>query len=678
MKEININIEGYNVNGICVGCLNYNRRMHYDNDIKVCFKLLGEIDISDGLEVQLCWECLAYVKKTLNFRQQILKSFDFLIKYSQEKTFLDSPDDFKHHTTTKLSVVCFQNVECPPNYTIDKEEIEFGVKEETEGEENFVFDVPIKEETEDILHDTAFEDLPSAHDATSEDDIQLSLLKDRTVKVKKKRKKKDLEENDVTDDSNKNKTDRVKKRKTKKKEIEVTPEPEIQPIEKTNRKLKNLPEDMVELYTMTEKEMWAIRDEDRESKEFLKLKFKCDDCIKGFNTEKLKNDHFNGKHQEKGENCHQCEVCQAYFLTKDNVASHRALHLAAYKCILCNLKTTLKIRMLKHVTQHRDIQQHMCDTCGGKFSTKSKLSYHRSICRQERPQCDCCGKVFANKMTLKYHLKILPHNKEEKPKETLYIPCKGCDKVFHSKKSYRAHVVIHDGLTYPCPTCGKLFQWKRNLARHTRNHREREAGALHECRACGKSFASRDCYNNHMRMSKRHVPEDAYQHECTYCSKKFPTKWCLTDHIDWDHLKRIKYQCSVCFKPFKTAKIMVAHVNNIHEGKKKEAEGEHLCEICGKSYKTVKRLKGHVWAMHTKRSNTKSYKCKLCPATFTWQTSIYKHMKMMHDTNKKTKPSRPVPPVKKEEPYPGIDLANHMQYLNMVHIQPLGVNQNLV
>lgn len=45
MKEININIEGYNVNGICVGCLNYNRRMHYDNDIKECFKLLGEIDV---------------------------------------------------------------------------------------------------------------------------------------------------------------------------------------------------------------------------------------------------------------------------------------------------------------------------------------------------------------------------------------------------------------------------------------------------------------------------------------------------------------------------------------------------------------------------------------------------------------------------------------------------------
>lgn len=31
---------------------------------------------------------------------------------------------------------------------------------------------------------------------------------------------------------------------------------------------------------------------------------------------------------------------------------------------------------------------------------------------------------------------------------------------------------------------------------------------------------------------------------------------------------------------------MVAHMNNIHEGKnKKEPDGEHLCDVCGKSYK---------------------------------------------------------------------------------------------
>lgn len=46
MKEIDINIEGYNVNGICVGCLNYDRKMFYEDTVKDCFALLADIDVS--------------------------------------------------------------------------------------------------------------------------------------------------------------------------------------------------------------------------------------------------------------------------------------------------------------------------------------------------------------------------------------------------------------------------------------------------------------------------------------------------------------------------------------------------------------------------------------------------------------------------------------------------------
>lgn len=46
MKEIDINIEGFNVNGICVGCLCYNRRMFYRDEVKECFMILGDIDVS--------------------------------------------------------------------------------------------------------------------------------------------------------------------------------------------------------------------------------------------------------------------------------------------------------------------------------------------------------------------------------------------------------------------------------------------------------------------------------------------------------------------------------------------------------------------------------------------------------------------------------------------------------
>ncbi|CAH2254464.1 jg3034 [Pararge aegeria aegeria] len=84
MGEININIEGYNVNGICVGCLNYNRKMFYNDEVKRCYKILGNIDVPDGLSIQVCWECLAHTQNVMRFRRQIIKSFGILIEYSEK------------------------------------------------------------------------------------------------------------------------------------------------------------------------------------------------------------------------------------------------------------------------------------------------------------------------------------------------------------------------------------------------------------------------------------------------------------------------------------------------------------------------------------------------------------------------------------------------------------------
>ncbi|KPJ05870.1 Zinc finger protein 227 [Papilio xuthus] len=640
MKEININIEGYNVNGICVGCLNYNRKMFYRDEVKEFYKIWAKIDVPDGLTIQVCWECLASVTSAVRFRKQILKAYNVLMEYSNKQIFLNSPNDFKNHAMSRLtsSNLMYNTVILHQIKEEDSINIDIIKEEDTDKyEENLdsqlkQIESPKIEEITDSYFDHFLEE---SQNQSSDDDIQLSKLKTK----KKKRK---------------NKGDKSKRKDDK---LPVTFVSEIDnkldETVKRSRKLKNLPEDFVELYTMSEEEMWQVRAKDVARDEFVALKYKCDDCLTSFNTEKLMNYHLNGKHVLKSAADVQCDVCKAFFITRDNMSCHRSLHLTAYKC-------------------------------------QSKLSYHRGVCHKESPQCDCCGKVFASKLTLKYHLNV-----------------------------------IHNGETYPCPICGKQFQWKRNLARHTRNHRERDAGATHECRECGKTFSSRDCYNNHMRLSKRHVPEDAYIHSCNYCGKKFASKWCMVDHIDWDHLKVIKYQCSVCLKAFKTAKIMVAHMNNIHEGKKnkepesehlceicgksykafktakimvahmnnihegkknKEPESEHLCEICGKSYKSVKRLKGHVWAMHTNRSSTKTFKCKLCPATFTWQTSIYKHMKMMHDSSKRNKQTR-IATVKKQDLYPEVELSNRMDYFqqnlvnniqNMVQPTPLHIVQNIV
>ncbi|KAI5637168.1 hypothetical protein NE865_10065 [Phthorimaea operculella] len=489
MKEININIEGYNVNGICVGCLNYNRKMYYHKDIHECFKNLADIDVPDGLSIQVCCECLAAVRNANRFREQILRAFDILMDYSAKNTFLNSPSDLSQYSVQRLSmttpnVTTVGDLAVEPIVSDEKVDIEIDVKSEVDIENDMDFDLDqpldsLDPKLEADYSQDAISDYPDVPDVdlepqySSDEDIQLSKLKKKKDKVKKGRK------------SKKEKKCRKDVDESKPEKVEIKEE-----NPKVTRKLKNLPENMVSLYTMTEEEMWQptkeivkpkqsreerlekkrlaerlrseriknnpvlyeqrkarhleryykkkregtivhvekmsaqqqkimkkrsrilpkqsreetlekkrlaerlrserikndpvlyeqrkarhleryykkkregaivrkimrersrissnkynakkrilkevekqIRSEDLASKEFESLKYKCSDCIIGFNTEKLMIDHMSGKHQPKSADCRQCDVCKAYFLTKDNLATHRALHLTAYHCL---------------------------------------------------------------------------------------------------------------------------------------------------------------------------------------------------------------------------------------------------------------------------------------------------------------------------------------------------------
>ncbi|XP_060808274.1 zinc finger and BTB domain-containing protein 24 isoform X2 [Amyelois transitella] len=405
MNEIDINIEGFNVNGICVGCLNYNRKMYSDSRINDCFKLLGKIEVPDCLYIQVCWECLAAVRTVHNFQKQIVKSFEILHDYSRKHMFLDNPSDLSQHAKTRFSVSQMEieptlcapmpakiEIKIEPQYVEDIDDFSAQVKSEDKNDSYQEDDSTIDNNSIDMtVEDASMDHQPSSDD----DDVILSQLKEmkKTVKVKK----------------------------------------DVKPNK--GRKLKNLPEDLVEVYTMGEEEMWSVRRGDVSGEEFQSVKYKCDDCIMGFLSAKLRDAHA-ARHQPKGDNSIQCDVCKTYFLTKDNFLAHRKHHASAYRCRRCGFRSTAKRIMAKHVTSH-DVTCYKCDECDARFHTRSKLTYHKSVCSRERPQCDCCGKVFANKMTLKYHLKA--NKTTNRPKEKVYIPCKGCNKIFHSKKSYKAH-----------------------------------------------------------------------------------------------------------------------------------------------------------------------------------------------------------------------------------------------
>ncbi|CAH2064821.1 unnamed protein product, partial [Iphiclides podalirius] len=203
--------------------------------------------------------------------------------------------------------------------------------------------------------------------------------------------------------------------------------------------------------------------------------------------------------------------------------------------------------------------------------------------------------------------------------------CVECGKMFSSKKTYRYHLnVLHKGQNrYPCPRCGKVYQWKSNLGRHMRSHKARDSGEL-RCSPCGKLFASVATFRQHLRVSRRHVPEADFGFTCDECGKKFVNKTRLRDHIDWEHLKKIKFRCQLCNKPYKCHTSLYVHTQNVH---RERHSRDNLCHVCGKSYQNGAKLKYHIVAMHTSET---PYQCERCSAAFGWYSSLYRHVREVH------------------------------------------------
>ncbi|KAG7303920.1 hypothetical protein JYU34_010834 [Plutella xylostella] len=601
MNAININIEGYNMNGICVGCLNHNRKMFFSEEVKNCYKLLGNIDVPEGLTLQVCWECLAAVRVMSRFRTQMLRSYQVLIDYSREHTFLYSPADLARHATQRLQVSRLPPAElpAPDEVKVEVADVDDQVKEEEDKFEDFYKDEPDhfsdSNDALTILEEPAHtepvaiieDDIPRVK---KENKVKKKLKKDDKKKVKRKSSKdKDKSERKSSKDKERKSSKDKERRKSKEKRKGAKEK-------KKTGKFKKFSEELVETYTMTEAEMWAQRSEDASHEDFLRLRHRCGSCLVGFHNARFMQAHVENKHGEDPTST-QCDVCRCTVNPRE-LPAHREQHLTALRCRRCPFRTALARLMSGHVRQHDTpvvLKTYKCNVCGDEFSSKTDVLQHKNLslsCKDENPKCDCCGKLFANKLRLRVHLEYMAGKKSSNKPEKLQIPCEECGKIFFSKKTYKNHVVIHDGVTHPCPVCGKLFQWKGNLARHLRLHADKKVGARYECRQCGKRFSSREGYNKHMRYTKTHGAGvlEVNRFACDHCGKKFQSKIILVDHIDWDHLKKVKYVCAICHKPFKSQLTLSAHVNNIHEGKKKvEPEGEHLCDMCGKYYKVRDR-----------------------------------------------------------------------------------------
>ncbi|XP_025100743.1 zinc finger protein 43-like isoform X1 [Pomacea canaliculata] len=284
-----------------------------------------------------------------------------------------------------------------------------------------------------------------------------------------------------------------------------------------------------------------------------------------------------------------------------------------FPCSECSLMVTTARSLRNHMKTHTGEKPFKCEACEKSFGERNALRKHflRTHSENLPHVCQDCGKGFAFPSELNQHQVIHTGQKAH--------TCQECKASFTYAKNLHLHMRIHTGeRSFSCEVCQKSFRQSSHLHRHIRAH-SGERSFL--CQDCGKTFTSKDNLDVHYRI---HTGERPYR--CPSCPATFRLSGSLNLHMNI-HTGET-FLCDICQKSFKSLQYFKEH-KKVHDGE------EFLCQECGKTFISKQQLRIHQ-RIHAVSLNSKdnkikikkSYSCKLCNATFTLASNVYRHKKI--------------------------------------------------
>lgn len=198
-------------------------------------------------------------------------------------------------------------------------------------------------------------------------------------------------------------------------------------------------------------------------------KFQCILCKKEFKNLKFHMKKFHNCGLEQGNDnesngkvvkgLYICPECGKAFKSEMSWRKHRYRHREPrFPCQQCDKKFFFLHDYKNHMNTHSGTKDHVCETCGAKFSSGENLSSHR-YWHFKRHQCDVCGKYFALMGKLRVHKNTHTNTKP--------YSCSHCGYAFADDGALRRHIKsVHEGRKYTCFSCGKQFTQAYDLTRH--------------------------------------------------------------------------------------------------------------------------------------------------------------------------------------------------------------------
>lgn len=228
--------------------------------------------------------------------------------------------------------------------------------------------------------------------------------------------------------------------------------------------------------------------------------FACEVCGKTYKRASELNFHLRKHNGEVNLNCPECGKG---FMRMGQLRQHMMMRHdkeRPFRCFLC-AKTFPTHPMLKdHQKIHVNQRKHVCERCGYKFHTRSKLEKHlkrKTDCQLHIYKnmngmfvCKYCYGEFSTVEDRKAHI-------NEVHKNDAAFPCEVCGKHFRRSQALKIHLKIHFQVRdYKCTVCNAAFIQRHHLTQHIATH---TGSRPYQCNICLKNFAHNATLYNHMK-----------------------------------------------------------------------------------------------------------------------------------------------------------------------------------
>ncbi|XP_052746006.1 zinc finger protein 62 homolog [Bicyclus anynana] len=563
----------------CITCLRKNLPLV---DLSSCdhAEILNLLEIKMfQLNSLMCLWCHNTVKKIHDFKIQALNSYNKLNNELRKNAnnYLQNLEFSKIElqSTIKSQPIQIETIDHRVINEIVENKITIEIKNEHQDVLDFDNDMPFVEVSENVKNfETTDESLVSNKICI----IQNNEATDKTVQIKKRTQSK-KKSNEIT---------QIKKQTKSKKNSE---EPLPVPIKKSKGRCGMWYEDKIKPVLLSIEEMLNGRQLSAANSKYLKLPYRCEKCITGFDHELTFNEHMELRHK-KTEGGLVCNICESVLNTKMSYEVHYNKHFRRYECVQCKERFTNAYSALRHYKEtHGNIDlKYTCKQCDFTSESYRSLKYHRDKHHRGKAECQQCGNTFANKNGLRSHMLIV------------------------HKQSNRV---------YACGACTKVYRTKVGLKSHVRlTHEQSDPPAY--CADCDLTFRTAAGLRNHLRLTEKHNEHNIKRFTCDECNDKFRTKRQLQEHIDWVHRQCTIHTCSECSKSFKSERSLRRHIQFVHE--KVRRPRDKICDHCGRDFNSNVALITHI------RSHTgeRPLKCAHCAATFAHSGALYTHNKLLH------------------------------------------------